>query len=279
VPPHRSIVGADTQLSFPLGAAIDVEKNLLYFSNLTSPSVVSFTGIATATGNIAPAGRFTSTPAFAQLENVEYDPQRKLLYVSGQQPDIHVFDAAAPLDGAQVPVRSFKESVFTQTSDRRTFLDVANDRLYQTANQSQVGRVFVFDNASTATGAVAATRTLTGTLTGLQCPWGVALDPQRDLLYVGDYCNNKVRVWANASTVTGDVAPARTITPSVGTSVYQLSLDPVTDTLAVQIGSLPAVYFYDAASTLDGTQPPTRSITGTMTKLTSTLGMYVDWDR
>jgi 6-phosphogluconolactonase (cycloisomerase 2 family) len=279
IAPSRSLVGAATQLQYNIGAAIDVVRDRLYVGNFGGQSVTSYAGIDTVTGDVAPTAKLTSSPAFTSIENVDLDPQRNLLYVSGQAADILVFDATQPLDGTLTPLRAFKESTITFNADRRTFLDVANDRLYQT--QASGGKVFVFENASTANGTITNTRVITGTQTTLASPWGITLDDKRDLLYVSDYSTNNIKVFAMGNTVTGDVAPVRIITLT-GAGMYpeDISIDPETDTLAVQMeGTGRGIYFLDAASTLDGMQTPTRSIAGAATMVTNPQGLIMDWDR
>jgi hypothetical protein len=278
IAPTRTIAGATTQLSYAIGATIDVAHDRLFVGNYSSQSIVTFNGLDTVTGDVAPNTKLTSSASpMTGLENVELDPQRNLIYALNQAGDIRVFDAATQLNGDFAPLRSFKDPTQAAGNDRRTYLDVANNRLY--ATQVSGGTVFIFDNASTANGAVAATRKLVGAMTTISCPWGVALDAKRDLLYVSDYCTNNIKVFANASTVNGDVAPMHTITGmDAGSSPEALSVDPETDCLAVQYQDQ-GVFFFDAASTLDGPQVSARSVKGPATTITGTQGMYMDWDR
>ncbi|HET6947958.1 MAG TPA: hypothetical protein VFJ45_09125, partial [bacterium] len=59
-----------------------------------------------------------------------------------------------------------------------------------------------------ATGDVAPIRTISGTSTGLNVPYGVALDAA-GILYVSNGASNSITVYAPGAT--GDVAPIRTI--------------------------------------------------------------------
>ena len=69
--------------------------------------------------------------------------------------------------------------------------------------------------APTASGDSPPTRTLTGPATGLNKPFGLALDLVHDELVVADYGNNAITVYAR--TAQGDIAPLRTLAgPATG---------------------------------------------------------------
>ena len=284
VAPTRTLAGITTTLTYVIGAAIDEANDRLLFCNYNnaSGSVASFSGVTTATGNIAPvANLIGANTTLTTSESAQLDPVRHLLYVSSQQKSISVFDTSQPIDGNIAPLHVFDDlSESTGSSDRRIFLDVAADRLY--LSDTGNGKVFIFDNASTTTGDVTATRVLGGTTTLIQCPWGVTVDTQRDLLYLSDYCTNNIHVFANASTVTGDVAPLQTFNSTIVDYPEDLSVDADTDRLAVQTqpnGGLNGIYFYDAASTLTGAQTAPTSVSGNLTTISSTQGMFMEWDR
>lgn len=72
--------------------------------------------------------------------------------------------------------------------------------------------VLFFANASTATGNVAPTRVLTGANTRLSGPVQAYHDASRDELYILDSATSSVLVFAQATSLEGNVAPIRTIT-------------------------------------------------------------------
>jgi hypothetical protein len=101
------------------------------------------------------------------------------------------------------------------------------------------------------------------------------MDTSRDLLYAANTFANNILVWNNASTVTGNVAPARTITySSLGKPVH-LYVDDVSDLMFVvsmntgitQKGG--AVFIFKSASTLSGSVTPFIRIYGPDTRLDS----------
>jgi hypothetical protein len=284
VAPARSLTGDQTQLDYTTGAFVDAANDRLYVPLFNAHKLLTFTGLAALNGNVAPTYVLSGPQTqLASAEDVEFDPFRWYLYVGGQSGKILVFDALASLDGDVAPVRII-EGDQTQLAggDTRLFLDTLNDRLY--VAQAGGHSILVFDSLATLNGNVAPARVLEGAATGLECPWGVTVDTGRDLLYVSDYCTNVLKVFANASTVSGDVAPVRTI--SIGdvddNYLEDLWLDPETDRLAMQAEGNnlgPAVFFFEGVSSLDGVVLPARILRGAQTTFDGPQGITVDWDR
>jgi DNA-binding beta-propeller fold protein YncE len=69
----------------------------------------------------------------------------------------------------------------------------------------------VFNNASSANGDVAPNRIISGAQTMLESPYEIIVNPYTDELFVVNSASNSVLIFANASTIDGDVSPARTI--------------------------------------------------------------------
>ncbi len=141
--------------------------------------------------------------------------------------------------------------------------------------------ITAYASAATANGNFAPARNVQGPATGLTGASGhpatLALDEADDLLFVGrvDGASPAILVYANASTVTGNAAPTRTITTAgVMTRPAGIKLDShgnlyvvnnVTDTVLV----------YANAANLNGNVAPTRTIRGNPA-FVNPLDIFVD---
>lgn len=156
----------------------------------------------------------------------------------------------------------------TSTNYGNVFADPVNKRLYVTT-RLPAAQILEWENADTINGNIAPTRVIAGAATGLTaCQLGsIAVDASRNRIYAG--CRSSaIRIWANANTTTGDVAPTAVIsgvTTTLGDDVQQLYLDEPHDRLYVandSSGATSVVSVFDNVSTLTGAQDiaPTRSI-------------------
>lgn len=236
----------------------------LLFSLLLSGCVISPRrtvggGGATPTPTPTPSPTPTPTPA-----------AQGLLYVANQVDDsILRFSGAATANGDLAPAATIQGNLTGLEGANYIFLDSANDRLY-VANQAG-GSILVFDSASTITGNAQPTRTITG----ITAPIDVAVDNNRDLLYVASGLD--VFVFNSASTVNSNAAFSHDI--KLGFQPSAIFLDSANDRLFVAdlVGN--AIDVFDAASTLNsstGNLTPTRSIKGPSTKLNAPSGVTVD---
>ncbi|MFN8012057.1 MAG: hypothetical protein U0P81_11720 [Holophagaceae bacterium] len=114
--------------------------------------------------------------------------------------------------------------------------------------------------------------TLAGAATGITGSAGgrddLAVDPTRNLLY--HTLGGVVRVWTSAATVSGNTAPARTITFTGATGSNSVCLDPAADRLFV-ILTLPAgkrLAILNQASTKNGAVTPDATVD---------LGFPMEW--
>lgn len=113
--------------------------------------------------------------------------------------------------------------------------------------------------------ATATPRIVTGASTGLGSATtdSLAVDRTKDLIYVPALNTSpdpSILVFENASTITGDVAPARQFVVEGGVDFDGFELDEEADRLYVSGGS-GTLYVFDDASTLTGTVTPTAEIT------------------
>lgn len=149
--------------------------------------------------------------------------------------------------------------------------DVPHDRVVATATASAPGaitEVLFVDNASTTMQPV---RAISGTATTLQVPVTVAVDSTNDLVYILD--NSGLLVFGPASTISGNVAPSRTITAAF--SLSALALDSANNRLFLA-GPAGTINIFDNASTLNGAVVPNRVIAGAATQLAIPVLLVLD---
>lgn len=113
---------------------------------------------------------------------------------------------------------------------------------------------------------------ISGPLTTLNSPRQLAMDTTGNRLYVLD--NVRILVFDGPKNLTGNVAPARVLTPNVGQPI-SIAIDEGRDILYVgHQGN--GITSYDAASTLNGAITPTRTIAGATTNVLTAAGVFVD---
>jgi len=154
----------------------------------------------------------------------------------------------------------------------------ADDSLiYVSGNASDA--LLVYAAANSVMGNTAASRTLAGGNTTLDEPRGIAVDMARNQVYVANFLGNSILAFNNARTVSGDVAPDRSISNTVTPiSPVGLFIDPISDRLYVTSGN--SVLVYDNASGLSGANiTPNRTLTGVSTTLNAPTGIFVDTTR
>lgn len=181
------------------------------------------------------------------------------------------FDNAFTASGNATPAATIVGSNTTFNGPSFMTLDAANDRLY-IADTSDLS-IVIYDGISTKNGNVAPTRIIAGLLTNLTTPTDVSLDKVRNLLYVADSVD--IHVFASASTVNGNQAPARTLTAPFAVSA--IFIDGTNDRLFAADQSGNAIAVYDHASTLpSGSIAATRAVQGAATHLSNPGGVQLD---
>jgi hypothetical protein len=157
-------------------------------------------------------------------------------------------------------------------------VDAAADRLFVASGFTSA--ILVFDNASTRTGNVAPDRVVSGSATTLfAAPGPMVLDSSRDLLYVsnGIITAPSILIFSHASTMTGNVAPASTLTsPFIASTVAGLALDQVNDRLFVSSPNTHTVTCFDHASQLGSVPTGSRTISGPNTGLAAPQALALD---
>ena len=215
ITPSRTIAGAATTLLDPEFIFLDRANDRLYVANNGNDAILVFDNASTANGDITPSRAIT--PPAGSFQGVYVDTTRDKLYVvdAGFGNAILVFDNASTANGNITPSRTIAGPATTLLGPQNVFVDVTTNRLY-VANELG-NAILVFNNASTANGDIAPTRTISGAATTFNFPTDVFVDMANDKLYVANLDGNSILVFNNASTASGNVGPDRTITLPAGT--------------------------------------------------------------
>jgi hypothetical protein len=117
-----------------------------------------------------------------------------------------------------------------------------------------------YNSALTATGNIAPSVTISGAATTLSSPSRLLLDAASDRLFVANPGSSSILIFESISTMSGNAAPARTISgPStLLASPTDLALDTVNNTLYVADGT--RILAFLSASTVTGNVPPVHNI-------------------
>jgi DNA-binding beta-propeller fold protein YncE len=158
--PNRTISGALTTLNNPGGIFGDTANDRLYMANYIGNSILVFNNASTASGNIAP--NRTISGGSTTLNNpggIFVDTTNNRLYVANYGGDsILLFSNASTADGNIAPNRTISGGSTTLNNPGGIFVDTTNNRLY-VANYTG-NSILVFNNASTASGEIAPSRTV-----------------------------------------------------------------------------------------------------------------------
>jgi hypothetical protein len=240
---------------------IDVANDTLWF---TRPDAIErFVGRAsTINGSVGGVGVLTGTQTqIVNPNGLAVDVQRDIVYVSEDSGKLLVFRDVKNINGNVPPSAVITSGV--SNAPLNLFLDEETDTLYL-ANEGDAS-VSIFENASTLATGNGPSRVLQGLLTTLVGPRSVLVDRGRDILYVGDIDANPpaICVFANASTINGNVAPVRRIAggnTNLG-SFFDMALHPQRNELYVANNDPPSILVFSGASSADGDVAPDRTIT------------------
>ncbi len=201
------------------------------------------------------------------------------LYVGSYSAQIGVFNSPGSAGANSLPDRLISGTSTSFTTPAQMWLDSAADRLYVADELKR--SIFVFNNASTATGDIAPSRIISGASTSLGFTEGLWLDAANDELYVASWDNNKIVVFSQASTTAGNVTPSRIISGATTSlsNPYGLWLDSVNDRLYVSSSHNSAILVFDNASSANGDIAPSRVISGPTTTLSRPRSIWLDSDQ
>ncbi len=143
--------------------------------------------------------------------DVDYDPDADRLYAAGTAGDIIVYDDFFALGPAAIPSRMIRPATAGAVSNIHGIVHVASsDQIIASdvgdAGVATDGRLYVIDNASTASGTVAPRSTVFGQETMLGNPVDIAFDGTR--LYVAEKSNDKLLMYARILSLSGAVSTA-----------------------------------------------------------------------
>ena len=263
VPPTATILGVrgPHQMAVHRGA-----NELFVASNLTDEVTVHDLTTGALKRSIAGPSTGIVRPTGMAVDEVNGE----LYVINDFANSVTVFDVLA--SGDATPKRAVLSSALSHP------VGIAIDLVHDEIVVASYGNDAVSTFPRTAAGTVAATRMISGGLTGLAAPQGVVLDPVRDEIVVANSAffsagDGSVLVFPRLAT--GDVAPTRRL---AGTATklchpYGVAIDRITDELVVanfagadaSCASSVTTYTRTAA----GEVAPLRAIEGALTGLTN----------
>lgn len=212
----------------PSGLVYDSQRDILYVA--VSWALLAFDDASTAPAGQAPT-RIVEGPTLDDLfkdydSRLNLDVEADRLFVSNQGGVVGVYDEASSIDGEVAPDRIFELDAAWDYIWGAAY-DTSRDELYL-GDQNVGVAVYVVADASTVEGAVTPARSIGGPTNPFDGPSQLSYDVIHDRLVVIDADGDDVKVFDNASTVNGDVAPTRIIGGSELPITYAFSgyLDP-----------------------------------------------------
>ena len=206
VAPTRSIAGGATNLTGPVGVALDQTRNLLYVAD--GPDVLVYSSASTVGGNVAPARTITPSAGFTSgIGGIFLDSGADRLFLSDPAtPAIAIFDNASALSSSTAASRTIVGTSTQLTQPGNLIVDSSNRLIVSNFSPP---RIIIFSNAATTSGNVSPAGTLTSTdMTG---PNQITLNAGNGDLYVADPFGARVLVFANAATANGNASATRNI--------------------------------------------------------------------
>ena len=274
-PPKQSATKALSITINPSGATA---SGILYVAGNALGSVYSWNNASTVSGSTAP--NRTVSPSFYTKLDVQspfglfVDTAANQLYIVNNSvfvTGLLIFNNASTVSGST----TFPSRTLTGPFDaliRTAAVDTTRNMLYVTDGNI----VFIWANASSVNGTPKPTAMLSGSKTGLQFAFGASVDIASDELYIADLGSKAIRVWSNASRLTGAIAPTRVLAGSNTQLVtpYFAAVDTKRNILYVGNGT--SILVWDNASNVSGNVAPSRVISGLNTQLGQTCQMSVD---
>lgn len=228
---------------------------VLFIANFAGNNVTSYADPHTVNGNIAPdtnlAGIQTQLSA---PSDIVVDASGALLTSNYTSAAITAYNDASSANGNFAPDRNVVGGATGLVAPASLAVDAASDLLFVVNQAALPPTITVYAGASTAAfnGNLPPTRTITTATSGdLSVPVGINLDGS-DNLYVANMGATNVLVFANASSLNGDVTPTRIITSPdfAGAVVIDVFVD-ATDRLYV-VDRNGRILTFNNASTLNG---------------------------
>jgi 6-phosphogluconolactonase (cycloisomerase 2 family) len=196
---------------------------------------------------------------------------------SGVDHAVAIFEMASALSGDSTPDRRLAgaQTGFEDLYYIGNHVAEADNDLYLADTDADA--IWIFSPATSVDGNVAPGRKLQGVNVPITGPIAIAVDTDRDILYVVDSAQSKIFVWDNAATIDGDVAPDRTIT---GLSLPRdIAVDQTNDRLYLCTNMGYQIWVLNNASTQNGAVVINRNINGIDTQLNNAYGIELDRSR
>jgi DNA-binding beta-propeller fold protein YncE len=322
------IPALDTKLEYPISFFYDSAIDRLYVANFNStvlgtPNITVYDNVSSRFFlNTPPSWTMNGPTSDIQLPRAVYlDRTRRLLIIlSGivTAPELQIYNIDAipnfPLDSASVPAGTAinlptptKTFATAQGLHRPKAMAVDEGRglvyIVQdcdatpqsncplpagSGGQPEGNKIVVYDLNNL--NGPAPVRTIGGatTGTGLNRPFGVFIDPTRDILYVTNTGTtgtnpNSILAFHNASTANGSITPDRVISSPGGAAPADILSTPTApfvnmadDRLFLINRGNNSIYIYDNASGRSGALEPDRKIAGSATSLLFPSGFSGD---
>jgi hypothetical protein len=173
-------ISGDSRLSIAYASSVDSTRDLGFFSNTSSDEMtcVDFSDIA----NISVADSIVDSDKFDFTRGVAADPATEIVYVSGNTPNY--FNAVDYSDPTNLSITS---SLSTTYNGDKIVVDTARDTAFMKAG----GRLTSINIANPAS---MSERTTLISSTNMNTAGGLAIDTTNNLVFTGQYANDKVAV-------------------------------------------------------------------------------------
>jgi hypothetical protein len=198
----------------------------LYIANFTGNGILSYLSPSTLNGNIAP-GTNINGPQTSLANPVDIVVTASGLLIAANftavPASLTVYPGASTANGNVVPTRIVQGANTGLNAPVTLAISPANDLLF-VANNAGTFDINVFAGASTMgfLGNLPPARTIKSA--SLMNPLGINFGANDDL-YVANAGDNKIHVFANASTRNGTIAPDRTLTSAEFTGIFDCFVD------------------------------------------------------
>jgi sugar lactone lactonase YvrE len=204
--PERVISGTNTNFVSPTDVQVDTTRNLLYIADDTDVQV--YTSASTATGNIAPTRTYTT--AATAISAIFIDAANDRLFVADQANAILVYDSISTVAAGPITANRTITGANTHLGTPSGLAIDAGGRLV--VSNATAKSVTIFNNAATANGNISPSAEIVGTNTGFSTPDQIVIDTTgTGTLYNVDPGAQRVAIYSNLSSTTGNVAPTRSI--------------------------------------------------------------------
>jgi hypothetical protein len=205
--PLRVISGAATELSQPIGLALDIVNDEIIVANRGDNSIKVFP--RTANGNVGPIRRIIGdTTGLGTPFAVALDLVNNELAVTVNDSAVRVFARTA--DGNVAPLRTIKGPSTGLKNAQGIAVDTLDNEI-AVANENDFTGNTITAYSRMANGDAAPLRTIAGPATGLAHPRGLTIDIEHDELIVPNSFTSASSVAVFARTAFGNAAPLRTI--------------------------------------------------------------------